>query len=119
MTYIEEKEKQRITQEYWNLIAQYGLEKVYRVIDQKTFVSRHDFYARYRDLYRTEDGRFSVVWKYDPEPGGYGDAFVFIEAMTEPVEIENAENLSEEELLEMVAETGRKRTAQYQQTETE
>lgn len=108
MPYTDEKEKMRISQEYLKIIEQYGLKKVFRIIDEKTFVSSHDFRARYRDLYSTEEGKFSVVWKFDPEPGGYGEEFVLIEGMTEPVGIENSDALSEEELLENAAKRGKR-----------
>ena len=104
----ENKEKENITKEYLKLIRKYGLKKVFRLIDSKTFVSRYDFEAYMRDLYSTKDGRYCVVWKYDPEPGGYGEEFVLIEGMTELIEIENAETMSEEEIIEYVSKNAGK-----------
>lgn len=96
-------EKKRITREYLNLIKQYGLRKIYRKVDTKTFVSRYDFESTMRDLYKGDDGKFCVVWKFDPEPGGYGEEFILIEDMTEMIEVENAGSLTEDELLELVS----------------
>lgn len=99
---IIELKKKKITEKYKVIIEEYGLKQIFRDRYEKTFVSQYDFYARIKDLYVNDEGKYCVVWKYDPEPGGYGDQYMYLEAMTELTFVENADELTSEEILEIV-----------------
>lgn len=68
----------------------------------------HDFEASYHELYKTESGKCFYVIRIDSAPGGYGEKFMYIQAVYELDIDVQGKNYSDEELMKLVFAEGKK-----------